>query len=68
MTFMNDEVPDNIQSEIELSKMKEEVILTVSDDINDENDENNEENDGKVIITIIDPEDQLPIEEEKKDN
>ena len=48
--------------------MKEEVILTVSDDINDENDENNEENDGKVIITIIDPEDQLPIEEEKKDN
>jgi len=66
MTFMNDEVPDNIQSEIELSKMKEEVILTVSDDINDENDENNEENDGKVIITIIDPEDQLPIEEEKK--
>jgi hypothetical protein len=68
---MNDEVPDNIQSEIELSKMKEEVILTVSDNINDENDENDEENNEKVIITIIDAEDQLPIEEEeeeKKDN
>jgi hypothetical protein len=71
MSFMNKEVPDNIQSEIELSKMKEEVILTVSDNINDENDENDEENNEKVIITIIDAEDQLPIEEEeeeKKDN
>ena len=57
MTFIGDEeVDDIIEPEIELSEMKEQVILTVSDDIDDETN-GNDENDDKVIVTVIDPED-----------
>ena len=59
MTFIGDEeVDDIIEPEIELSEMKEQVILTVSDDIDDETN-GNDENDDKVIVTVIDPEDQV---------
>ena len=54
MTFIGDEeVDDIIEPEIELSELKEQVILTVSDDIDDETNGN----DDKVIVTVIDPED-----------
>lgn len=59
MTFIGDEeVDDIIEPEIELSELKEQVILTVSDDIDDETN-GNDENDDKVIVTVIDPEDQV---------
>jgi hypothetical protein len=59
MTFIGDTEVDNIiESEIELSEMKEQVILTFSDDIDDETN-GNDENDDKIIVTVIDPEDQV---------